>query len=261
MEMARAVQQALLNRPRPQLSGAKVAATCKAAEHIGGDFFTISSANSQRLSGTAQRPGIIEYNATDHPSISVGIGDVAGHGISSALVMALATGLLNELSRTKFNPAEILAELNQDLCRYLKGSTVSYVTAIMGIYYPSEQRLVVARAGHPYPIRVPSNGPAELLESDGIFLGMFENESFTETSYATAPGDRLILFTDGITECKNKQMEEFGLERLLQFATHNRALSPDDFVTALFNEVEIFTHQKSPLDDQTVVVMDLENNA
>ena len=254
LEMAKRVQEAILKVGfQSHLQDLAIAYRCLPAKTVGGDFFSFIQKEAS-LPSTLSRQGIISYESSLTPTLGVVIGDVAGHGISSALVMSLAYGLFNTILRQE-SPAFALQKVNDLLCAYLKQSQVSHLTAFVGVLNLSESEFTYASAGHHPAILLRSSGDLLSLESPGVFLGMYEKEIYQQKTVSFFPGDRLFFYTDGMTELKNELKEEFGLERFESLIVSTRSIPVQETVDFVFSELKKFTVLDAR-DDQTLVVIE-----
>lgn len=258
LKMARRVQEALLSIEPPSVPSIRIAKRCVPAAVLGGDFYAFVSYSNHQLSTRARVPGVIEY--VDHRAqyLGVTIGDVAGHGVSSALVMALSSGILNPVGHNEHSPAMILGRANNDIERFISNSEISHVTAFFGMLNTDTYTFTYAVAGHPAGFVLRASGDVEMLFSEGVFLGMFRDETYSERTLQLSKGDRLCLYTDGIMEAFDSQLQAFGVERLCQLALEYQGRSIDSFCDAVFNAVSEFTGSSDARDDQTFVVLEIE---
>lgn len=256
--MAKRVQQALLSVKAPSVPGITIAKKCIAAESIGGDFYTFSYHNFEALSPEPKIPGVIEYVDKRESYMGITIGDVAGHGVSSALVMALSSGLFNEISKTVKSPAEVLQNANEKLANYIENSQIPYVTAFYGAINLDNYSFTYAKAGHPPAVLIHQTKEVEFLDADGVFLGMFAGELYEEKTIQLKSGDRLIFYTDGITEARSKQGEWYETDRFLETILDHFSESPDQLLETVFQNVATFSDTQSTKDDQTLIIVDIE---
>lgn len=256
LRMAKGVQEAVMTLPIPKVSGLTVARYYQAARWIGGDFaFFHSRENTDMVQTKSQIPGVIKLFDKNETFFSASIGDVAGHGVSSALIMALTTGLLSEVAQSSTQPQDILEKVNSHLAENISQSDIRYVTCIYLTIYPESKRLQYCRAGHPpgFVIRN-STSIIDLEGSPGVFLGMFQGETFDVNEIDIEAGDRIVIYSDGITETRNQNKEEFGLDRLKQLVISTMSLPPNAVLDRLKQNVD--SHGAST-DDQTVVIIDI----
>ena len=229
---AREVQQQFLARPVPALPGYKICASSRPARVLGGDYFDI--------------------NETGDGEARLCIADVAGKGVSAALLISSVQAMLRSLRGN--TPAQICGELNRTLCH------IAPAGKFISLFYSrltQERRLVFCNAGHNPPILVRANGSVLRPHSDDAVLGYFEDWRYREQSLELARGDRLLLFTDGMVEAFDETGTEFGDERLVELAVayrHRDATSLHRLLTSA-----VMAHCGSrPQDDATLLVLEVE---
>lgn len=258
LEMAKTVQQGLLDVETPNRSDVRVAAKCIPAEDVGGDFYTFINHEGRSSSTKQDIPGVITYVDTRDNLFGVAIGDVAGHGISSALVMALASVIFRKQGKAHKSPAKTLSMVNDDLHRYINSSPVRYLTAFYCVLDTMNKSLTYSKAGHqPGLLLRAGSVSVEPLSTSGIFLGMFEDETYEDKTISLNSGDRVVLFTDGIVESVNASNEQYGDERLYASLLKHRGLSVSDTVDAILADVEWFSGRKQGRDDRTIVIIEI----
>jgi len=258
LEMAKTVQQGLLDVETPDRDDIKVAARCIAAEDVGGDFYAFINYEGRSSTTKEDIPGVITYVDTRDNLFGVAIGDVAGHGISSALVMALSSVIFRKQGKAEKSPAKALALVNDDIHRYISSSPIRYLTAFYCVVDTQSKQLTFSKAGHQPGLLIRSGSKKiEELSTSGIFLGMFEDEDFEEETIQLASGDRVILFTDGITESVNAANEQFGDERLHEVLLNSSSLTVDEAVDAVLREVARFSGKDLGRDDRTIVMIEI----
>lgn len=257
MVMAKKVQEGLLSMSKPEIEGINVTAKCIPAENIGGDFYTFISKKVGYISHKDTSPGIIQYRDKMDDYLGIVIGDVAGHGVSSALVMTLANGLLSEIGKNRYSPSRVLGEANIDLKNYIANSDISFVTAFYGLLNLVTGQFIYSRAGHMNPIVIKPSGEYYILENEGVFLGMFVDETYKDSKINLEEKDKIILFTDGITEARNKYGEFYGIDRLLNLLITSRGMDISSLQSEIFNSVEKFSEGKPQEDDRTVVILEM----
>lgn len=257
LDMAQRVQQALLSGAPPSHPQLKIARRCDSASSVGGDFYCFAEQSFSELQAKPRRVGISSYMGVHESCVGVSIGDVAGHGVSSALVMALSAGVISEVAHAERRPSAILAKANTHIFKYIENSQVSYVTCVFATFFPAQRRMVLSVAGHPPVFIVHANGEVTRLSVPGVFLGMFPGEAYEEKSVDLSVGDRVIFYTDGLSETRNAAREEFGSERVEASLV---ATVGDDLETAmnrLFDEVVAFSGNAPSKDDRTVVLVEV----
>ncbi len=257
LEMAKRVQEGLLSVENPNIKGFKIVKKCVPAEIIGGDFYTFSYNDFQSLNEKTKLPGVIEYLDKKSAFLNIILGDVAGHGVTSALVMALASGLLRELSLSEKSPAIALEKANEILFKYIANSQISYVTAFFVSINLENHKISYAKAGHPAGLLIHNNGNITTLDANGIFLGMFDHEEYEEKQTQLNKGDKLFLYTDGIIEAQNENHQAFGLDRLINVIKNNFEKSSEEIMDFIFNTIKNFTNTQSAKDDQSLIIIEL----
>ncbi|MBI60005.1 hypothetical protein CL657_02160 [bacterium] len=258
LESAKRVQEALLSIDPPETERIKIVRRCVPASTLGGDFYTFVNKSMRKLDEKTKTKGIVELVDNKEDLIGVTIGDVAGHGVSSALVMALASGLLGRIGLNNRSPAVILQRANLDIQKFISHSQISHVTAFYSTINLDQMTLTFAGAGHPAAVLLRKDLTYHLLEANGIFLGMYPDEVYEEKTISLTPGDRLLLFTDGIIETSNAYNEAFGTKRLVDLAIMHSDREPDDLVEIVFEQLYKFREGEIQRDDQTLVVVDIK---
>lgn len=257
LEVARKVQQGLLNAIDVDIPGLTIAHKCVPASDIGGDFYTfIQHEYSTFTDQSKKRPGVVEFVNKKEEFLGVCIGDVAGHGVSSALIMALSAGIINQVGKFSKSPHKVLARVNNNLAKYISHTQIRYVTALYCMIFVSTFEIKFAKGGHLPGLLCRQNGHIEELDAGGLFLGMFPDEIYECGSVQLEQGDRLLLYTDGITERINQENEQFGDSRFRSFIQQNKHLPPQDFVDHLIETLNYFAEGLPSSDDQTIVVID-----
>ncbi len=258
LETAKRVQEALLSIPPPESDKIDIVKRCIPASTLGGDFYTFVNKAIDPISKKTDQKGIIQLLDKPEALLGITIGDVAGHGVSSALVMALTSGILNRIGFNNKSPALILKRANSDIQKFISHSHISHVTAFYSIINLDNLTLKYSSAGHPPGILIRKDLSHHLLATNGVFLGMFPSEDYDEESIQLAVGDRLILFTDGIIETMNSKKETYGIDKLIELAINNNKKSAADFSDLLLKSIDEFRKDEHQRDDQTWVIMDIK---
>jgi sigma-B regulation protein RsbU (phosphoserine phosphatase) len=195
------------------------------------------------------------YDVLPRPDgrVIVTLGDVAGKGSPAALLMALLLAVLRTLVDEELEPEPLMQRLNLQICRHSPASR--FITLFYAVYTPSTGRLTYVNAGQTPPLLRRADGTFLRLEGTGVALGMFEGSTFSAAHTALAPGDMLVLYSDGITEAEDpdgRPFEEPGLEAVI--STY-KAFSAADIATETVRAVERHARSSRFADDLTIVVL------
>jgi serine phosphatase RsbU (regulator of sigma subunit) len=182
--------------------------------------------------------------------------DVSGHGVAAALVTAFAKVSFQHSSGYGVSPARTLERVNADL-RATISDTDMFVTAFFAIANLETGVIQYANAGHHPPIvHNRHSGELSRLDTKGPFLGVFDDARFEESSATMVPGDRFVLFTDGIVEARNFLKEEYDVSRLEAVVGKGHSSPAGDVVEAIVADIDAFTMSAPRRDDQTLLVFD-----
>jgi phosphoserine phosphatase RsbU/P len=229
---AKAIQEKLLPREIPQMPGYEIASAWQSARLVGGDYFDILPLGER--------------------SLGMCIADVAGKGMPAALLMSNLQAAVRGLSSLSVAPHLLCNRLNSIV--YQNTDSDRFITFFYAQLEGSTRRLRYVNAGHNAPFVVRSDGSHERLREGGPVLGVFDKRDYVLGSAALFPGDRLVLFTDGVTEACNPQGEEFGEARLLRLLQDHRALSADELQAKILAGVAEFSGGRWQ-DDATLLVL------
>jgi sigma-B regulation protein RsbU (phosphoserine phosphatase) len=250
LEIAREVQNQLYPKSSPSCRHLELAAICHPARLVSGDYY--------------------DYLVLDGSRIGLAIGDVAGKGISAALLMAtvqatLRTQILAGLEalretgsnsgekrfRETLSTARLISQLNRQLYAYT--SQEKYATFYFGIYDDVTGAITYTNAGHPPPILLRGNEITR-LDTPGMILGAFSTGGYQESRIELLSGDLLVCFTDGITEPENEFGEMFGEERLIELLRINVRGEPEQIISSVINSVQQWSNSPELQDDMTLLV-------
>jgi phosphoserine phosphatase RsbU/P len=233
LELAHDLQLKLLPSPSVLQGDAEVAARCLPADSVGGDFYTFSRLGRGR--------------------VGVMLGDVASHGFSAALVMALVMSAAGIHAAAASTPDETLTALLDSLSSEL-AKTEMHFSVFYGVLDPQARRLSYASAGHPHAFRVPRSGAPERLEATAPPLGLAALGTIQRRQVEWIPGaDLLVLWTDGMVDARNEAGEAYGEQRLLDSIAAHRTEAVEAIVGAVMAQAESFGGE--PIDDRTLLVM------
>ena len=185
--------------------------------------------------------------------LAVVLGDVSGKGMDAAMLMFSLHASLRAQASVGTPIAGLLAAVNS----YLYESTPAhkFVTLFYGELDTAAHRLVYINAGHNPPFMIRAGGPVELLESCGMPIGLFANPDYATRSIDFEPGDGLVVYSDGITECTNDLGEEFGDARLIDTVKPNRHLAAAQLRDRIDEAVGQFVGKATPADDMSLVII------
>ncbi|MCX5908286.1 MAG: PP2C family protein-serine/threonine phosphatase [Deltaproteobacteria bacterium] len=198
-----------------------------------------------------------DYIPLDNHRFVIMMGDVMGHGVGAALLMAAVRSALNVLSGGDLGINDILLRVNKMLIKDL-GKKKFLITLFYGILDTQTGKLIFANAGHEYPfILRGSSSTLEFLESTGTIIGMFEECSYKQSEIQLNPGDIVLFYTDGVVEVKAGPEEQFGKERLYHLVEENRNLPAKELVDKIYNEAVTFSGSKLMSDDLLLLAIKL----
>jgi serine phosphatase RsbU (regulator of sigma subunit) len=254
LEQARQIQLAWLPDLKTVPAGLEVWAANLPASHISGDFYNwFKLPRSGPVSGRGTA-------APDHDTgpckIAVVIGDVTGHGMAAAFLMA-TTQLLVRMTLTRWHdPSRCLREVNQQLCT--QGFRGQFVTMLVMVLDPVDNTVEIATAGHPGPL-VDRGGKCEAIELEPqLVLGVDPAEEYRSQSFILEPGASVLLYTDGVVEAEEPSGEQFGVDRLVEAvesAESGERADPAGRIRSVLHAVERFRGQRELLDDVTLVAI------
>jgi serine phosphatase RsbU (regulator of sigma subunit) len=180
--------------------------------------------------------------------------DVAGHGISAALISVMAKLSFDRHVRIGLGPHEILQHVNNEIVRYMPLDR--FVTAFLGIIDTTAKEFTFSRAGNPAALLCRMQTRlCESLSTGGTFVGMFPEVHFEQKTVSVNRGDKLVLYTDGLIECVNEKGERFGKARLEKCVLDSLDSDADETTARIIREVHAQTPAQPQTDDITLVVL------
>ena len=250
IEIAREVQEQLYPKTAPVLKSLRITGMCQPARMVSGDYY--------------------DYQAVPNERLAIAIGDVAGKGISAALLMATIQAALRmelraSLERAaeraapsdtavhsdRLSTAQMVSVLNQQL--YATTSPEKYATFCLALYDEESGTVTYTNAGHLPPILI-RNGMATCLDVNGTVVGAFPFSKYDESKVQLHSGDLLVCYTDGITEPENEYGEMFGEERLIELVAKNAEREDTKIIETVMAAVRQWTNSPELSDDMTVVL-------
>jgi len=237
LEQGRAVQSQLIPRPGATIPNVEIAAEFVPALEVGGDLYDVFPAPGGR--------------------VAFSVGDVSGKGLPAALLTGLIHGALrtNPWQESAAANEEFAGQLNSLLCG--RTNDAKYATLFWGAYDPAAARLTYINAGH-CPGFVLRRDAVERLDSSGPVLGLLPQARYGEVSVDFAPGDVLVLYSDGIVEATNARGEEYGETRLQRVLEHCTVTSAADVRAAILSDLRAFLGNAAPDDDLTLLALEAQ---
>ncbi len=229
LEAAKKVQQFIIPEHFDFIEYPKVSGFYKPMEDIGGDF----------------------YDCYNLPRGKKGflIADVTGHGIPAALVVTMTKMIFNIYASQFLSTKDLFNLVNNEVHDLLL--TGQYLSSFYAIYDPRKQIIRFSNAGHVLPLLYKSR-TGKIYEIDtekGFFIGIVKDCEYDQKAVKIEKGDRLLMYTDGLTELKNEVKEEYGTERLKEFLKINHSVKGNDFCKNLYKEVLSYSYKKIRNDD------------
>jgi serine phosphatase RsbU (regulator of sigma subunit) len=233
LEVARQIQFGLLPFEPFERDGIAIRAAMRPANTVGGDYFDVIDLGPGR--------------------IAVVIGDVAGKGMPAALLMALLQGSLRTLITAGFRGPELISKLNDHLFANIPSNRL--ITLFYGELDMATGTLVYVNAGHNPPYRLAGDGAAERLTATGMALGIVPSAEFEAREARLQLGDRVFLYTDGVTEAESPADVDYGEPRLEAYLAAARGASDQELIEGVRADVMSFCGSAPPRDDMTLMVV------
>ena len=232
--IAHQIQQGILPAPFKGHPNIHFAAINHSAKDVGGDFY--------------------DYFQVNEHEFAFVIGDVCGKGIPAAIFMASSRSIIKAHALSNPHPASVIPLANQIIAEDAQPGM--FVTVFYGVYNISSQKLRFINAGHTLPLLYrPSTMSCSSLLNANLPIGLFVPPSFEDAEIQLQPGDRLVLYTDGINEAENAEREQFGVERLIRDILTHSDLAPEEFLDYVLNQVTTFAEGQEQKDDITMMVV------
>ncbi len=238
LEEAREIQQQLLPTRIPQIPGYEISGAWRPARLVSGDYFDV-----------------LQFGQ-DH--LALCIADVVGKGMPAALLMSNLQAAIKAVASELARPDDVCARLNRVVCDNTAAD--KFITLFYGLFNAASRKLVYTNAGHNSPVLRRRDGTAIRLPEGGVALGIFPESQYEAGEIELAPGDRLLLFTDGVTEASSARGEEFGEERLLALMNNNPELGAAALQEKILKSVTEFSDANFQ-DDATLIVMTVNTSS
>jgi serine phosphatase RsbU (regulator of sigma subunit) len=233
LEVARQIQFGLLPFEPFERDGIAIRAAMRPANTVGGDYFDVIDLGPGR--------------------IAVVIGDVAGKGMPAALLMALLQGSLRTLITAGFRGPELISKLNDHLFANIPSNRL--ITLFYGELDMATGTLVYVNAGHNPPYRLAGDGASERLTATGMALGIVPSAEFEAREARLELGDRVFLYTDGVTEAESPADVDYGEPRLEAYLAAGQGASDQELIEGVRADVMSFCGSAPPRDDMTLMVV------
>jgi sigma-B regulation protein RsbU (phosphoserine phosphatase) len=233
LDLAAKIQKDFLPKKEPEIEEYEVSGRNIPCYQVGGDYY--------------------DYISLDNDRIGIAIGDVSGKGVGASLLMAsLRASLHSEVSKDT-TIQDMACRLNDFVN---KSSAInSFITFFFLELDKNRGDFKYVNAGHNPPLFVDKKGKIHCLESCGLSLGMFPSVSYEWKKGHLDPGEMIVLYTDGITESRNKENEEFGDDGLKKFIKTQRKCVPSEIMDKLFKHLNKFISGTERMDDMTAVII------
>jgi phosphoserine phosphatase RsbU/P len=250
LEIGAEIQVQLLPRQCPKIDGVELAARCKTANRVGGDYYDFIPANHDQIN---KKAGVVESGCW-----SLAIGDVMGKGVPAGLIMTMLRGMLRAEVLNAHTPSRILQHLNQVMYADLENSN-RFATLFYSEYDSQTRQLSYSNAAHHPPLLWQAEtGTLKRLDTFGMLIGLDMESRYEEAQVQLSTGDTLIYYTDGFTDASNQAGDRFDEENLahhFQMACQ-RYDSPQTILNYLFDQVQEFIgRDRQNEDDMTLIVM------
>jgi len=234
LKVAHDIQMGLLPKLFPERKEFDIYATLEPAREVGGDLYDFSLLGDDRLFFL--------------------VGDVSGKGVPAALFMAVAKTLLNHLAEKCTDPSLVLAQVNKELCR--ENESTMFVTLFCGLLNFKTGDLLFSNGGHNPPLMVRSGQKPEWLKvPEGFVLGVMEDAVYRTERIVLDPGDRMLLYTDGVTEAMNRKKAFYSEKRLMSAVERRKSASVEALIQEVLRSVREFTEGESLSDDVTLLAL------
>jgi hypothetical protein len=239
LEIAREIQTWLLPNEPPNVPGIEVAFQTRPANTVAGDYYDVFV-----------RP----KGAPNENHVLMAVADVAGKSIPAAMLMATFQASLRTLSVTESSLPELVGSINRYACTNSQGG-LRFTTAFLAELDPATRTLTYINAGHNQPMLCRKSGALERLDEGGLPIGIRAEASYQSGSVVLAPGDWLVIFTDGVVEAMNTRGDEYGEPRLLAAIATSSVGSPGQMMERIMTDLDVFVGNTPQHDDVTCLLV------
>jgi len=235
LSLANRIQVSALPRKLPHRSEFEICGSMIPAKKVGGDFY--------------------DFFMIDEDHLGLVIADVSGKGVPAALFMMVSSVLIRHASTGEYSPAGILQNVNHQICA--RNPEEMFVTVWLGILEISTGRLTAANAGHEYPMLKMAGGSFELYKDrHGLVIGAMDGVKYRDYTLSLAPGSKLFVYTDGLTEAVNSGLEQFGVQGILEALRRRENGKPEEILEAMNDAVMTFIGDEPQFDDLTMLCVE-----
>ncbi len=239
LAIAKKIQLDFLPQSVPQIEGVEISSFISTAKAVGGDLYDFAE---------------IKYDG--ERKLGIMIGDVSGKGTPAALFMARSIADFRHFAHNRVLPSDVLSDLNAQIALNYKSDL--FITMFYMIYDDSKKMLTFSNAGHLPAIWLKADGAFEFLKTEGMPLGLVDTERYSDATIKLTSGDTIILYTDGVTEARNQNKEEFTSERLNEVISKNSRLSCQQMTDAIKSRLSRFVGATPQYDDCTLVIIKIK---
>jgi sigma-B regulation protein RsbU (phosphoserine phosphatase) len=243
LQIAREIQTWLLPGTPPQIPGLVISYATRPANTVAGDYYDVFP-----------RPG----RTNEDNRVVLAVADVAGKSIPAAMLMATFQASLKTLSTAQVALPELAANMNRYACSNSQGG-LRFTTAFLAEYDPIHRTVDYINAGHNNPILRRASGQIERLDVGGLPFGILPEVKYDSATVTLAPGDWLVIFTDGLVEAENARQEDYGEARLLSAIAAGASVQPAEMLKRLMAEVDLFVGNTPQHDDVTCMLLKSES--
>lgn len=239
LQIAKEIQTWLLPSAPPSVPGLEIAFATRPANTVAGDYYDVFP----RLCHPDSRQTFL-----------IAVADVAGKSIPAALLMATVQSSLKTLAVTPMGVAELVGRMNQYACTNSQNGR-RFTTAFIAEFDPQSRELSYVNAGHNAPILRRASGAMERLEAGGIPLGIMDTPVYSSAMVTLAPGDWVVMFSDGVVEAENAKNEEYGEDRLTYNIHAGARQPPALLLQRIMSDVDVFVGMAPQHDDVTCMLL------
>jgi len=243
LQIAREIQTWLLPGVPPKIPGLTIAYATRPANTVAGDYYDVFP-----------RPG----RTNEDNRVVLAVADVAGKSIPAAMLMATFQASLKTLSTAQVALPELASNMNRYACSNSQGG-LRFTTAFLAEYDQVRRTVDYINAGHNNPILRRASGQIERLDIGGLPFGILPETKYDSAGVTLAPGDWLVIFTDGLVEAENARQEDYGEARLLAAIEAGKSVEPADMLKRLMAEVDLFVGNTPQHDDVTCMLLKSED--